>query len=272
MPPHRPTMKVCVVLFCDCFGSLVRESLSKATSKVCSGLSLICLSLVCLCVSLVSGQVLVWKHPSWSVCLLRKDVSLSHCSKMLQWLFLWTYHRIGGIITPSQEKTCQRAMNDMNKEYIREQILEQLRQERETLTAAAKATYEAATHEESAAENQYDTRGLEASYLAGAQAKRLSEIEAAIHAYEQLQLQTFDAQTPIIVSAWIELENEEGKRCYFLGPQAGGMKLRTKEGLEGVVITPFSPLGRQLLKAREGDAIEVDKGNDVLEYEILSVK
>ncbi len=45
------------------------------------------------------------------------------------------------------------------------------------LKEAALATYEAATHEESKPENEYDTRGLEASYLAGAQAKRTAEIE-----------------------------------------------------------------------------------------------
>lgn len=65
----------------------------------------------------------------------------------------------------------------MLKKKLIELICAQLEKDLQTAIAAAVATYEAATHEESKPENEYDTRGLEASYLAGAQSKRAGEIE-----------------------------------------------------------------------------------------------
>ena len=63
-------------------------------------------------------------------------------------------------------------LNKINKSSLVDHIKKQLTEDFEILKAAALATYEDATHEESKPENEYDTRGLEASYLAGAQGKR----------------------------------------------------------------------------------------------------
>jgi hypothetical protein len=65
-------------------------------------------------------------------------------------------------------------------------ILAKLKLELGAVLAAAKSAHEAATHAESKAEDQYDTRGLEASYLAEAQAKRAAELERLVRMYEAL--------------------------------------------------------------------------------------
>ena len=74
----------------------------------------------------------------------------------------------------------------MNKRALIEKLIAKLENERQTLAAAALSTYEASTHEESKAEDQYDTRGLEASYLAGAQAKRVADVEQVLHSVKHL--------------------------------------------------------------------------------------
>ena len=56
------------------------------------------------------------------------------------------------------------------KQKLIEAILLELESELSVLADAAKAAHLAATHEESVAEDPHDTRGVEASYLAGAQA------------------------------------------------------------------------------------------------------
>ena len=61
-----------------------------------------------------------------------------------------------------------------------------MHREVEVLTAAARSTHEAATHEENKAENDKDTRAIEAGYLAGAQADRVRELQGAITAFEKL--------------------------------------------------------------------------------------
>jgi len=74
----------------------------------------------------------------------------------------------------------------MNKTALQQQIIATLEADREVAKAVLAATHEAATHAESKAENKYDTRGLEAAYLADGQRRRLHEIETALAAYRNL--------------------------------------------------------------------------------------
>ncbi|NBU22139.1 hypothetical protein EBS43_12140, partial [bacterium] len=60
----------------------------------------------------------------------------------------------------------------IQKSQILASIVQKLNHELQTIELSAQAALEAATHEESKAEDQHDTRGLEASYLARAQASR----------------------------------------------------------------------------------------------------
>ena len=53
------------------------------------------------------------------------------------------------------------------------QLIKQINDELEVIKKSAEIAHDDATHEESRAENKYDTRGLESSYLAGAQMERV---------------------------------------------------------------------------------------------------
>ena len=59
-------------------------------------------------------------------------------------------------------------------------LVEKLDNELANMKRAAKDAREAATHEEAKPENDKDTRALEASYLAGAQAARVRELDALV--------------------------------------------------------------------------------------------
>jgi len=59
----------------------------------------------------------------------------------------------------------------MDKARIIEQIVASLSESLAVLEKAARASHAEATHESSKAESKYDTRGLEAAYLAGGQAR-----------------------------------------------------------------------------------------------------
>ena len=93
----------------------------------------------------------------------------------------------------------------MNKSEVIRKIIEALRSEFETYIRAAKFSYAEATAEENRAENKYDTRGLEASYLAAGQANKVAEIErvdAALPAILSLKpdvlIVTGDHSTPAV--------------------------------------------------------------------------
>src|SRR4051812_31278987 len=60
---------------------------------------------------------------------------------------------------------------EMTKEELVKAIIAKLNHNLGILERAARAAHAEATHESSKAENKYDTRGLEASYLAGGQSR-----------------------------------------------------------------------------------------------------
>lgn len=140
-----------------------------------------------------------------------------------------------------------------------------------TLKNSAKAAHEAATHSESKAEDPYDTRGLEAAYLAGAQSKRVAELEALVALFRFVDLRAFGKGTPIASTALVELLNDEGKRSYTLVmPQGGGMQA-VLEGKTTQIVTPHSPLGEALMGRTVGESIQVDIHRVTKEFEITAL-
>ncbi len=157
------------------------------------------------------------------------------------------------------------------KNEILRKLIERLESDREGLMQAARNTHEAATHEESVAEDQYDTRGLEASYLAGAQAKRVGELEQMILQYRFLKVDAFQPNDPIRPTALVELQNDSSKTIYcFLLPSGGGVSLQ-QDGKTIQIISPQSPLGEILMGRKAGDDAVVETGAAIKEYEIISV-
>ncbi len=158
----------------------------------------------------------------------------------------------------------------MNKEALRDQIITRLKADHALLLQAAKTAHAAATHDENIPDNKYATLGLEASYLAQGQANRTQDILQAIQVFRQLTLADFSAKSVIRLTAVVQLEDEEERsRLVFLGPAAGGLLLEL-DGAELMIITPISPLGRELLGKRCGDMIEL-KSDTTREYEIVSI-
>ena len=101
----------------------------------------------------------------------------------------------------------------MNKRVILNKIIATLVGELEIYFRAAQFSRAEATHESSKAESKYDTRGLEASYLARGQSKQAAEIEAAIAEFEKLPVKKFGADDPIDLGALVNLE--QGGEKYF---------------------------------------------------------
>lgn len=159
-----------------------------------------------------------------------------------------------------------------NKKKLIEQILARLDEELLGVMSAAKAAHEAATHEESKAEDSHDTRGLEASYLAGAQASRVAELKQLSAQYRLLPIREFKANDSIEPGALIELDllSEEKKSFYFLVKQGGGLSLRFEDKAIQV-ITPLSLLGEALLGKKVGDFVEVETPSFLREYEVVSI-
>ncbi len=172
--------------------------------------------------------------------------------------------------------------NDPVIEEIVQKILEKLEADLSALKQTAKAAHEAATHDEGKAEDQYDTRGLEASYLAGAAAKRSEEISEAI-----LYFQKEKSKIPLYC-----LKLGSKKVNYILAKKGGGIQVKASlkalfsesksvvepsselmlDSLDLIqVITPDSPLGAELSGRKEGEEFEVEIRSEVKTYQILKM-
>jgi transcription elongation GreA/GreB family factor len=159
----------------------------------------------------------------------------------------------------------------MDKQLILNALIGKLSDELETLWRAARATYEGAIHPESAAEDEYDTRGLEQSYLAGAQANRVKELRLTLAALRAMPVAELGSDDPVRPGALVELEDGRGERSWILlAPTGGGASVEV-DGRAIRCVTPESPLGGELLGREAGDDFELDLPGGTRSYEIVSV-
>ena len=157
----------------------------------------------------------------------------------------------------------------MTKSALLAQIIARLAADLEQLTTAALATHAEATDDENKAEDKYDTRGLEASYLAHGQSKAAEEAALAVAQFQSLPVRDFTAGEPISLGALVVLEGRSQSH-YFVGPRAGGTEIEA-DGRAVLVITPQSPLGRQLMGRKQGDSLAVGAGGTSTSMRIASV-
>jgi transcription elongation GreA/GreB family factor len=158
----------------------------------------------------------------------------------------------------------------MDKTLLLKQIIAALNENLDVLERAARASHGEATHESSRAESKYDTRGLEAAYLAGGQARQAREILDAIKLYQSLAMRDFGPRDLIDLTAVVELEADGSPATYFIGPRNGGLELQLN-GEEITVLTPQSPLGQDLMGKKAGQRWTAKPGGPVSKYRILKV-
>jgi hypothetical protein len=155
----------------------------------------------------------------------------------------------------------------MDKQEIINSLIELLKADLEVLTVSATAARDAAIHSESKAEDQYDTRGLEASYLAGAQSKRALELEETISLFRFLELKQFSPSDAISSTALVGLHDGMQEVWFFLLPKGGGLSV-VSDSKKITVITPLSPAGSLLLGAKVGEEVELSVGGKTRDFTV----
>jgi hypothetical protein len=141
------------------------------------------------------------------------------------------------------------------KSAILEKIRIELRASLERLSKAAMDAHAAATDPDSKAEGKYDTRSLEASYLAAGQARQVDELAEAVRAFETFTLPDFTMDEPIGAGALVEADLRGETALLLLVPAAGGMILGMS-GREITLLTTASTLYQNLLGKRAGDFLD----------------
>lgn len=157
----------------------------------------------------------------------------------------------------------------MDKEQIRTALVLKLEQELAVQTHAALDARDEATSAESKSEGKYDMRSQEAAYLAEGQARLATEIATAINLFRTLPLAA-PADGRVAAGSLVTLAAGNRRSLYFIGPSRGGLDVEI-DGATITVVTPQSPLGRQLLGLRAGDEIKLPARTGVATQKVSAV-
>lgn len=141
------------------------------------------------------------------------------------------------------------------KSQLLAQIRTELRAQLERLSRAAQEAHAAATDPGSKAEGKYDTRSLEASYLAAGQARQVDELAASVRTFDSLTLPDFGMEDAIDAGALVEVELHGESSWYLLVPTSGGTVI-SHDGLEITLLTPASALYQKLLGLHRGESVQ----------------
>lgn len=141
------------------------------------------------------------------------------------------------------------------KAELLEQIRVELRDRLQRLAQSAFDAHAAATDPGSKAEGKYDTRSLEASYLAAGQSRQVDELAEAVRIFEAFSPPDFTMDDPIGMGAMVETDMRGETSLLLLVPAAGGMVL-AMDGQEVTLLSPASSLYQNLLGRRAGDFLE----------------
>ena len=141
------------------------------------------------------------------------------------------------------------------KDQLLDAIRAELRAQFDRLSQAARDSHAAATDPGSKAESKYDTRSLEASYLAAGQAKQVEDLARDVASFDSLRLPEFGTDDAIDAGALVEVDLDGESQWFLLVPAAGGVSLEW-EDREITLLTPASALYQRLLGLRMGDSLD----------------
>ncbi|MDG2123042.1 MAG: hypothetical protein P8J87_05050 [Verrucomicrobiales bacterium] len=147
----------------------------------------------------------------------------------------------------------------MDKETLIGGVLEELQRRHVVLMGGAAEAASGADDEQNKQEGKYDTRAIEASYLAQGQAEKAVELAQAIEAVGALPLKAWGEGDPVALGAVVGVKYPGDVFWYLLVPAGGGVEVEV-DGKEITTVTPEAPVGRALLGKRAGGKFEVRAG------------
>ncbi|MEY3013567.1 MAG: hypothetical protein RIT45_2302 [Pseudomonadota bacterium] len=138
---------------------------------------------------------------------------------------------------------------------LRERLRDRLARAQEAVQQA----FDAATHEESRAENKYDTRALEQSYLSAGQTERVTTLRRQLTALHHLELAPGPFEL-VVPGALVEVELEDARgtveRTVLVLPLDVGEAVEV-DGATVHVVAVEAPLARALHGREAGDEVRV---------------
>ena len=155
------------------------------------------------------------------------------------------------------------------KETLLHFIINHLEKELEKVTSHALDSKSSTRGEQIKQESKYDTRAIEAGYLAGALSKRVEEVKIDLNKTKHFldNLPTPNGQ--VSLGSIVTLEDESNNfSTYFISPSIGGL-VEKKSGIH--IISLHSPIAAAAITLPEGSFFEVQSPKRLKEFSIKKV-
>lgn len=156
----------------------------------------------------------------------------------------------------------------LEKSAVVDALVAMLEQELAVAAHASQDAAEYATNEEARAESQWDTQGLEASYLAAGQAGHAKDIAEALHQIQGQRYELERAYSRVVEGALVECRLGRAREWFLFAPMGGGETVAVG-GVDVTVITPDSPIAHAMVGKTAGDNFTLPNGAP---GEVLQVK
>ena len=157
----------------------------------------------------------------------------------------------------------------MKKSVILSKLINQLNEELDKAKTAYETAKNLTQEPDFKAESKWDTRSIEAGYLAGAQKKRVDELEMDVKMIEELAGEKLNKAASVGIGSLVDIEFNDQTRKYFIAPTAGGTMIEDN-GEVVLVISVFSPIGDGVVNLSENDTFEIEMKGANREYTVVS--
>lgn len=147
----------------------------------------------------------------------------------------------------------------MNKAAFFNALIDTLREEALHAVKASQDAADYATNEESRAESQWDTQGLEASYLAAGQAGQAKQWADAVEELQSERDGLVKTNTDISLGALFKVDLSGADEVFFLAGVAGGQVIQV-DNIAVTVITAQSPLAARVRGLKIGETFTLPNG------------
>ena len=156
----------------------------------------------------------------------------------------------------------------INKHQVIDMLILQLENSLNIAVQSATHAHQDATHEQSKAETQYDSLGIEMAYLAEGQSKRIESLRQDIQVLKDTPFPNQREQVQLAHLVHLVDNQTDAPLWVFILPVAGGNKVKLNDVICQIV-TPNAPIAKKLLKQSVGDDVYFDWLDK--EYEIFEL-
>lgn len=143
----------------------------------------------------------------------------------------------------------------MTKDNLIANFCSQLEEKAQLMKSVLADSSEGANGDETKSEGKYDTRAIEASYLAEAQAEQLALAEESLSTFRNFHPPTYHINDKAGLGALVEVDQDGEINFYLLAPTGGGA-ITNHLGCEATIITPNSLLYQNIIGKKLGDQLK----------------